>query len=103
MKVKTEKEIYAGCFKPRESANESNSINSTAELLGNDKLQNADAQKPKQRRCCCRFTWETTYLRPVVKSGTTKLNQYEADFQLFVDSVELNSRMIVYDEKAQVQ
>jgi hypothetical protein len=43
MKVKTEKEIYAGCFKPQESTNESNSINSTAELLGNDKLQNTDA------------------------------------------------------------
>jgi hypothetical protein len=33
MKAKTEKEIYAGCFKPRESANESAANASTSELL----------------------------------------------------------------------
>jgi hypothetical protein len=33
MEVKTEKEIYAGCFKPQESANDSGAINSTSDLL----------------------------------------------------------------------
>ena len=41
-------------------------------------------------------------MRPVVKSGTANINQYETDFKLFVDAVELNSRMLVFSDKDQV-
>jgi hypothetical protein len=43
MKVKKEKEIYAGCFMPQESASDANTNNSTSELLKNDKLKNESA------------------------------------------------------------
>lgn len=39
-----------------------------------------------------------TFLRPIIRSGTAKLNQYENDYKPFVDAIELNSRMIDHDE-----
>ena len=41
-------------------------------------------------------------MRPVVKSGTANSNHHETDFKLFVDAVELNSRMLVFSEKDEV-
>jgi hypothetical protein len=57
----------------------------------------------RSRKCCGKLTWQTTFLRSVVKTPAAKKLNLQEKFELFIDAVELNSRMVPWKDKAQTE